>query len=99
MANLSENYLAQVYIQVSPSVIQQRFQPQEKKIASYNEMPQSPLTGSTCSLIFNSCETAVNPALEYLVPLTPRTCTELAEQEGPAAPSLLTYLHECLLVK
>lgn len=31
MANLSENYLVQVYIQIYPSVIQQRFQPQKKE--------------------------------------------------------------------
>lgn len=31
MANLSENYLVQVDIQIAPSVIQQRFQPPEKK--------------------------------------------------------------------
>lgn len=31
MANLSENYLVQVDIQIAPSVIQQRFQPPQKK--------------------------------------------------------------------
>ena len=67
MANLSENYLVQVDIQIAPSVIQQRFQPPEKKkkkSSLYNEIPWKPLTCSTWSLIFNSCEMAVNPALE-----------------------------------
>lgn len=38
MANLSENYLVQVYIQISLSVIQQRFQALGK--ASSNEIAQ-----------------------------------------------------------